>query len=73
MKGLMMKVGDKVKVVKSVDDGVPAMCVGEIGVVTKMGRGQSVKDMINVKFDDGFEDSYWPSELSVVENGGVGQ
>ena len=70
----MFNVGDKVKVVESIDETVCKACVGLIGVVAKLdtdgevgGVGQSIKDpLYTVKFDDDSVESFWNEELNLM-------
>ena len=62
----MMNVGDKVRIVVSIDDAVPAKRVGEVGTIVKWGTGHSLADMTIVEFPDGYSDGYWPEEVERV-------
>jgi len=61
-----MKLGDRVKITHSIDDAVPACRIGGVGTVTMIGDGASVDNMVQVQFDDGWKDSYWPEELEIL-------
>lgn len=61
-----MKIGDLVKIVSCSDSSVPALNLGKIGIVTKLGDGSSVEEMITVRFVSGWQDSFWPEELEFI-------
>jgi hypothetical protein len=63
--------GDEVYVtelIDRIDNPDPAeKYVGQFGKVVKTGDGKSVETMINVKFENGKEDSFWPEELELIK------
>jgi len=60
-----MKIGDDVKIAKSIDTSNPAQRVGSIGRITQIGDGVS-HELVTVMFPDGYDDGYWPEELEKV-------
>ena len=62
----MITIGDKVKVIKCIDDAVPIKSeyIGKIGIVDRIDFDRPAP--ISVKFEGINQDAFWPEELEII-------